>query len=78
MPLLVKKVIRCFAGIRKVGVLDWLWFVVWLQSNEFHPSLDKIKIVNGKQLLDERQYRRRKAHHIDVLLSEITDKKSNS
>jgi len=26
--------------IRKVGLLDWLWFVVWLRRNEFSQKLD--------------------------------------
>lgn len=26
--------------IRKVGIWDWLWFVVWLGRNEFSPKLD--------------------------------------
>ncbi len=26
--------------IRKVGLRDWLWFVVWLRRNEFSRKLD--------------------------------------
>jgi hypothetical protein len=55
--------------IKKVGFLDWCWFVLYLRRNEFHPSLDRIKIVNDRYLVEERQQRRQRAHRIDLLLS---------
>lgn len=55
--------------VKKVGFLDWCWFVLYLRRNEFHPSLDRIKIVDDRYLIEERQQRRQRAHRIDLLLS---------
>ena len=34
-----RKVMKWLREIRKVGLRDWLWFVVWLHRNEFSPKL---------------------------------------
>jgi hypothetical protein len=44
--------------ISQVGSKDWCWFVIRLGLNEFHYSLDKIKIVNERYLIEERKARR--------------------
>lgn len=54
--------------IRAVGLQGWLWFVFALGRNEFHPSLDFDPM---KDNLDEVLRRRRRAHEIDDILSEL-------
>ena len=61
--------LRWINEIKKIGFLDWCWFVLYLRRNEFHPSLNKIKIREGKYLINERQQRRQRAHEIDLILS---------
>jgi hypothetical protein len=57
--------------ISQVGVKDWCWFVIRLGRNEFHPSLDRIKIVDERYLIEERQQRRQRAHEIDLALDNM-------
>lgn len=49
--------------IRKVGLRDWLWFVVWLRRDEFSRKLDL-----DRYYLDlERLFRdRNRAHRLDM------------
>lgn len=48
--------------IRKVGLRDWLWFVVWLRRNEFSPKLG-IERYWGR--MRECMRDRDKAHRLD-------------
>ena len=57
--------------IRAVGIWDWCWFVLRLRRDEFHPSLDRIKIVDDRYLIEERQHRRQRAHRIDMVLMDL-------
>jgi hypothetical protein len=57
--------------IHEVGFYNWVWFVLYLKRNEFHPSLDRIKIVDGRYLLEERQGRRQLAHKIALKFEEL-------
>ncbi len=55
--------------IKKVGLKDWLWFVVWLKRDEFSQKLsassytrhdDKIKLILRDRI---------RAHNIQMALS---------
>lgn len=67
---------RIVREIKAVGLLNWIWFVICLKRNEFHPSLDRIKVVDGRYLIDERRARRQRAHEIDLKLSGVKYDKS--
>lgn len=54
--------------MRKVGIVDWLWFVVWLRRDEFHRRLDLT--VDNYRNPEQLVYKRNRAHRIDMELSE--------
>lgn len=64
---------RWFREITVVGLRDWLWFVVWLGRDEFHPSLNRFHSTGLKGVC-ERERRRHKAHEIDLVLSDLEGK----
>lgn len=43
--------VKCCAEIRKVGIRDWLWFVVYLKRNEFSHKLG-IDYMSNKYVND--------------------------
>jgi hypothetical protein len=60
--------------IRKVGFVDWLWFVFILKRDEFSPKLDMLKYVKNssdKIGMAELVRDRDRAHKIDLALSEL-------
>ena len=59
---------KFFREIRKVGLRDWLWFVVFMRRDEFHPRLNRINYPRGRE--GSRCVRDRdRAHRIDKALS---------
>lgn len=62
---------KWYKEIKAVGIFNWVWFVIRLRRNEFHPSLDRLKVVDGRYLIDERRARRQRAHEIDLKLSGV-------
>lgn len=68
---------RWFKEIRKVGLRDWLWFVVLLRRNEFHRRLDlSVAYYRCSTLEEQSEYlkqlslARRRAHRVDMALSD--------
>lgn len=61
---------KWFREIRKVGVIDWLWFVVYLKRNEFSVKLDMWEYYPDLQSLTKARMR---AHNIDMALQDIDD-----
>ena len=57
--------------IQVIGVKDWLWWVVRLRRNEFHPSLDKLSTKGTFSYRIYREGKRRRAHDIEEKLSSI-------
>jgi len=53
--------------IKGVGLLNWLWFVVRLNRNEFHSSLDFNYGKNYTKVCRNRE----RAHIIDSLIEDI-------
>jgi len=54
---------RWVREIRKVGLRDWLWFVVWLRRNEFSQKLDLNRYYPDMERLARD---RNKAHRLDM------------
>mgnify|MGYP001022115493 CR=1 FL=1 len=49
--------------IRKVGLRDWLWFVVWIRRDEFSRKLDLNRYYpDMKRLVRDRN----RAHRLDM------------
>lgn len=59
---------KALKEIRMVGLKNWIWFVVWLHRNEFHPRLD---LRNYYPDLKRLERDRRRAHEIDLALLEV-------
>lgn len=59
---------KWYREIRKVGLVDWGWFVLWINRDEFHRRLDMTidNYLKPEQLV----YMRNRAHRIDKMLSE--------
>lgn len=55
---------KWFAEIKKVGIRDWLWFVIWLGRNEFSPNLEADRYTDRDKLRRDRD----RAHKIDEML----------
>ena len=49
--------------IRKVGLRDWLWFVVWLRRNEFSAKLTLSRYYPDMEKL---VHDRNRAHRLDM------------
>lgn len=62
---------RWYREIRRVGLRDWLWFVVGLRRDEFHPKLNRVHFPMDRagSLLCMRA--RDRAHNIDLALTEL-------
>lgn len=54
--------------IRKVGIADWIWFVIWLQRNEFHRKLELWEYYQDAKSLTAA---RRRAPRIDMELDDV-------
>lgn len=54
--------------IRKVGIVDWVWFVIWLRRDEFSEKLDIFKYYpDMEKLMRDRD----RAHRIDSELENV-------
>ena len=53
--------------IRKVGLIDWLWFVIVLRRDEFSHKLD-IKVSGKAPDLTRLVRDRDRAHRIDFVI----------
>ena len=60
---------KFFREIRKVGLRDWLWFVVFIRRDEFHPRLNRINYPRGREGSIRCVRDRDRAHRIDEALS---------
>lgn len=56
---------RSYREIRAVGLIDWLWFVVWLKRDEFSHKLDLSRYYPD---LDKLVIDRNRAHEIADLI----------
>lgn len=65
---MLSKVSKIYREIRKVGVSDWIWFVVYLNRNEFSRKLDMERYSDPKLLVKARN----RAHNVDLALSEVS------
>lgn len=65
MIMIIKK---WYQEIRKVGIKDWVWFVLWMGRDEFHPRLD-LTIENYRKP-ENLVFMRNRAHRIDMELNE--------
>jgi len=63
-----------FREIRAVGLLDWLWFVVWLKRNEFSRKLDMS--FNGR-IPNYHSGQRKRAHKIDMAIEDVNRRDGN-
>lgn len=61
---------RIWKEIKAVGLRDWLWFVVRLRRNEFHPSLNRWR-YDGRKGAEDIARRRERAHRIDLALADV-------
>lgn len=61
----LKKWIR---EIRAVGIVDWVWFVIYLERNEFHDKLDLLRYYPDLVRLARDRDR---AHRIDMVLENL-------
>ena len=57
-----------FDEILAVGIIDWLWFVFYLNRNEFSPKLDLFCYKGTNAQLSAA---RKRAHRVDEKLSEL-------
>ena len=55
--------------IKKVGLKDWLWFVVWLKRDEFSPKLSASSYTRHEDRLKLILRDRIRAHNIQMALS---------
>lgn len=68
--------IRQIREIKAVGLIDWLWFVVWLERDEFDVSLYSTHFI-GESLKDRKVrmaklvLARKRAHEISMKLEEV-------
>ena len=62
-------IVKWYREIQKVGLVDWVWFVVWMQRDEFHRRLDLT--VDNYRKPEQLTYQRNRAHRIDMAISEI-------
>ena len=60
--------VSIFDEIKAIGIIDWLWFVVYLNRNEFHRNLD---IDQHKGTMYELIKARDRAHCIDLKLDAL-------
>lgn len=58
---------KIFKEIIKVGLFNWIWFVIYLKRNEFSNKLNIHNFKNPYDCVKARD----KAHNIDNLLSQI-------
>jgi len=68
--------IRRIREIKAVGIKDWLWFVVWLERDEFDSSLYSNPFVaeshrDRKLRIDKLVKDRERAHRISMKLEEV-------
>lgn len=68
--------IRRLREIKAVGLRNWLWFVVWLERDEFDTSLYSNHFVaesprDKKIRIDKLVKDRQRAHEISIKLDEV-------
>lgn len=68
--------IRRIREIKAVGLRNWLWFVVWLERDEFDTSLYSTPFVaeshrDKKIRIDKLVRDRQRAHEISIKLDEV-------
>lgn len=68
--------IRRIREIKAVGLRNWLWFVVWLERDEFDTSLYSTHSVveshrDKKIRIDKLVKDRQRAHEISIKLDEV-------
>ena len=54
--------------VKTVGILNWLWFVVYLKRDDCSPKLDIMRYYPD---MDSLNRDRRLAHNIDCALSDL-------
>ena len=64
---MLKKFKQYKREISLVGIIDWVWFVLWMRRDEFSDRLDILHYYPGKMWELERD--RRRAHEIDHIIS---------
>jgi hypothetical protein len=60
--------------IRKVGIIDWIWFVIYLRRNEFSNKLNLSRYYTRYGALKYPPFLikdRQKAHEIDLALMDL-------
>ena len=59
--------------IKVVGLFNWIWFVFYLNRDEFSPKLRRWNYTDMDKLMKDRE----KAHNIDLKLKEEDDENQN-
>lgn len=59
------KFATCIREIRKVGLRDWIWFVLHLKRDEYSRKLDLSNYSDMRKLIRDRD----RSHKLDTILN---------
>lgn len=65
-----------YREIISVGLINWMWFVLLLGRDEFHPSLN-MPLTTDIRVLNRLIKLRSKAHKVDMALTHVKHDNNN-